>query len=109
VTYGYPGSLSAELWSRLRSGQRPALRVLEGLAPHGLRRVKDITPAKRQAAGYGFPRGWPVVSIYALEAPALRNGAGSGTRGAGGRRPAVRAGRSGPAGAGSGLPGATRR
>ena len=70
-TYGYPASLSAELWGRLRDGKPPALQVLERL-PGGARVVEELNwprrprPAPETWRPFRFPTHWPLATLYAL-------------------------------------------
>lgn len=80
-TYGYPASLGAELWGRLRDARGPALDVLDRL-PGGVRAAdvldwpREPRPNPRTWQPFRFPTHWPPASLYALprpdQAPATR-------------------------------------
>ena len=90
ATYGYPASLSAELYERRQKGRRPGLKVLDDLTDHGLRLLRDIgqyqpttQPANQTKdwLPFEFPPNWPIISIYEFRRP----GAAAGATGDGGQ------------------------
>ena len=66
MTYGYPSSLSADLFHCRRTNRQPTLKVLDDLSRLGARRVKDIFPTTAPAEEQINQGVWPSISIYAL-------------------------------------------
>ncbi|MBI5725073.1 MAG: glycosyltransferase family 39 protein [Planctomycetes bacterium] len=95
-TYGFPASLSTELFDRSLAGENPGLKILDAMRPFGLEAVDEIpqparqspqpetaaAPAASQSASgptgnddqrtarpFRYPYNWPMATIYKL-APA---------------------------------------
>ena len=68
-TYGFPASLSSELFRRIEQRRRPGLDVLDRLQVAGMRKVTDLTPLINAAARQqpdAAPLPWPNATLYAL-------------------------------------------
>jgi len=100
-TYGYPESLSAELFERQKAGRPPSLKVLEEIEPAG--RIDDTLSFRPVGYGQADPNSgpvWPAVTIFRLHARATTGPAsGPATAPAGGATTASRPTTSPPGGA----------
>ena len=74
-TYGYPKTLSADLWRRLQNGAGPGLGCLDGLSADGWRVAKNVDypfaprPKPTHWDGHNYPAHWPIATVYALTPP----------------------------------------
>lgn len=72
-TYGFPHSLSAELYYRWQARRPVGLRVFDGMIAHGARALAADTAHppvvdSRTWDPWQYPRGWPELTIYELPA-----------------------------------------